>query len=210
MFVGSRRYRNAFSPSRNSGHAPSPGLLEPERVAVERRRALEIRDRHRDEVGPLDDHACASSYGAYRLCSVSGLPSGSVKFAMWQTPVSNVSPWNSHTLRLELGARGRHVVDVKQDDAVRLRLVLDAELRRLPDREARVADPELVARVLVGSQPERVDVERRERSASVDGMPTTSTLLIGLANRAPNQRSLPSAAGSAGSSRPRTRAGAPS
>jgi hypothetical protein len=52
-------------------------------------------------------------------------------------------------LRLELCARGLDVVDLQQDDAVRLRLVLDAEPRRRPDREARVADPELEACVLV-------------------------------------------------------------
>ena len=36
----------------------------------------------------------AYSYGAYRRCSMSSLPSGSAKIAMWQTPVSNVSPKN--------------------------------------------------------------------------------------------------------------------
>ena len=36
--------------------------------------------------------------GAYRLCNIRSLPSGSLKNAMWQTPVSNVSPRNSMPL----------------------------------------------------------------------------------------------------------------
>src|SRR4051812_19126802 len=42
----------------------------------------------------LDAHA-DQSRGLYRWCSMRSLPSGSVKNAMWQTPVSNVSPVNS-------------------------------------------------------------------------------------------------------------------
>jgi hypothetical protein len=61
--------------------------------------------------------------------------------------------------RFELGARRGYVVDLEQDDAVRLRLILDAELRRIPDRKAGVADPELEACVLVGPELEGLDVE---------------------------------------------------
>ena len=39
--------------------------------------------------------AAQSSRGAYLRCSISALPSGSWKKAMWQTPVSKMSPSNS-------------------------------------------------------------------------------------------------------------------
>ena len=93
---------------RHDGERDVPGLvLDPvvgrgvrvppqtEQLSVEVVRRVDVGHRNADVVDALDaDHAAASGYGAYRLCSVSGFPSGSVKFAMWQTPVSNVSPWN--------------------------------------------------------------------------------------------------------------------
>src|SRR5205085_1910369 len=66
-------------------------LGEPEGVAVPRAGALGVTRRDVDEVDPLDVHWS----GAYLRCSISELPPGSWKKAMWQTPVSSVSPWNS-------------------------------------------------------------------------------------------------------------------
>src|SRR5947207_609906 len=66
-------------------------LGEPEEVAVPRAGALGVTRRDVEEVDPLDLHWC----GAYLLCNISELPSGSLKNAMWQTPVSSVSPSNS-------------------------------------------------------------------------------------------------------------------
>jgi len=62
-------------------------------------------------------------------------------------------------LPLELGAGCSNVVDVQQGDRVRLRRVLSAEPRRLPDREAALADPELVPGPFVGPQAKGLDVE---------------------------------------------------
>src|SRR4029077_1309160 len=62
-------------------------------------------------------------------------------------------------LRLELGPCGPDVVHLEERDGVRLRLELLAPLLRHPDREARVAGPELALRVLVRTQPERLDVD---------------------------------------------------
>src|SRR5215471_918078 len=73
------------------GEATLVGLRQAERVAIPRRRALQIRHGHGDEVDVLDDHA----YEAYRLCRISRLPSGSRNVAMWHTLVSTVSPSNS-------------------------------------------------------------------------------------------------------------------
>ena len=99
-------------------------------------------------------------------------------------------------LRLELGSAQRPIVDLEQDDAVRLRLILDAEPCRGPDREAGVADPELVAGVLVRTEPEGVDVEppralyvRRRDADDVDLADRARRLT------APSRQSLPSAAG---------------
>src|SRR3954447_4296655 len=61
---------------------------------------------------------------------------------------------------LELSACGGHVVDVDRQVAVLLRLELPAQPGRLPDAEARLADPELVIGLVVRAQPKRVDVER--------------------------------------------------
>ena len=63
-------------------------------------------------------------------------------------------------LALEFLAGRLDVVDVERDVAVLLRRELPAHLVRLPDPEARVADPELVVGLRVLAQPERVDVER--------------------------------------------------
>src|ERR1700759_2322992 len=43
------------------------------------------------------DNECTAAHarGAYRWWNISALPSGSAKNAMWQTPVSRMSPWNS-------------------------------------------------------------------------------------------------------------------
>ena len=98
-------------------------------------------------------------YGANRLWSTSSLPSGSRNVAMWQTPRLDGLAVELDALRLELGARRLDVVDVEQRDRVRLRLELLAPLLGHPDREARVAGPELALRVLVGPQAERLDVE---------------------------------------------------
>src|SRR3989442_4332976 len=57
-------------PELELGEAALAGLRQTERVAIPRGRALEVRDRHRDEVDVLDVHA----YGAKRLWSTSGLP----------------------------------------------------------------------------------------------------------------------------------------
>src|SRR6266516_6080180 len=69
-------------------------LGEPEEVAVPRPGALGVTRRDVEEVDPLDVHWC----GAYLRWSISELPSGSWKNAMWQTPVSSVSPSNSMPL----------------------------------------------------------------------------------------------------------------
>src|SRR5918995_2903202 len=70
--------------------------LEPERLGVELLRPLDVSCQNGHEVDALDvDQRGESPYGAYRLCSTSWLPSGSKKVAMWQTPLSKVSPTNS-------------------------------------------------------------------------------------------------------------------
>src|SRR5437879_13642307 len=88
------------------------------------------------------------------------LPSGSVKNAMWQTPVSRVSPANTTPLGLEFGASGHHVINMEGGVGVLLGRELHAESLRLPDAEARFARPDFEAPMVVRSQPERVDVER--------------------------------------------------
>jgi len=97
-----------------SHRAPSGGGGRPLAFACRhpagRRRAAEPRHREpRDDVlEPLGRRqraapapvplgarpGVAHSYGAYRWCSMRSLPSGSVKKAMWQTPVSRMSPAN--------------------------------------------------------------------------------------------------------------------
>jgi hypothetical protein len=57
-------------------------------------------------------------------------------------------------------ARGRHVVDVQRGVGVLLRRELHPVAGRLPDAEARVADPDVEAGVIVGPQPECVEIER--------------------------------------------------
>src|ERR1044072_1179309 len=60
---------------------------------------------------------------------------------------------------LELRARGGDVLDVQREVAVLRGLERHALLLRLPDAEAGLADPELVSRVRVGAQAERLAVE---------------------------------------------------
>jgi len=62
-------------------------------------------------------------------------------------------------LGLQLGARRGDVVDVQRRVRVALRGELHPHLLRLPDPEARVADPELELRAVVRPQAERIDVE---------------------------------------------------
>src|SRR5690242_3296619 len=71
------------------GEAALAGLGQSERVAVPRNRALQVGDGHADEVDVLDVHA------SNLRCSRSALPSGSLKKAIRQTPVSTVSPSNT-------------------------------------------------------------------------------------------------------------------
>src|SRR5439155_12507953 len=80
----------------------SPVMAERVRVELAQVReapVLFVRVRKRKFPVPLERlgfHGCdPSPYGAYRLCSIRAFPSGSEKNAMWQTPVSSVSPWNS-------------------------------------------------------------------------------------------------------------------
>jgi hypothetical protein len=80
------------------------------------------------------------------------LPSGSLKNAMWQTPVSRMPPWNSTHLASS-AARGGHVVDAERQRIALLRDERHADPLGLPDPEARVPRPALELRVLVRTQP---------------------------------------------------------
>src|SRR5262249_43179945 len=71
------------------GEAALAGLRQAERVAVPRHRALHVADGNTDEVDVLDVHASNLRWRS------NALPSGSLKNAIRQTPVSIVSPSNS-------------------------------------------------------------------------------------------------------------------
>jgi threonine/homoserine/homoserine lactone efflux protein len=62
-------------------------------------------------------------------------------------------------LGLELGTRGRDVVNVKREMGILLWCERHAESLGLPNAEASVPEPDLEARTLIRPQPERVDVE---------------------------------------------------
>ena len=155
-----------------------------EQLAVEVIRASHVRHRNADVVDALDaDHDACLWVRRVPLVERQRVPVrvGEVRHVA-DARVERLAV-ELHALRLEPCARGGYVVDAKQDDAVRLRLKLDAELRRLPDREARISGPELEARVPVGPKRERLDVElprplgiRRRDSDDVDLADRTSRL----------------------------------
>src|SRR3954453_4794505 len=65
-------------------------VRQAEDLAVEALRLADVRDGDPDVIDALHlDH------DAYLRCSISWLPSGSLKNAMWQTPVSKTSPSNA-------------------------------------------------------------------------------------------------------------------
>jgi hypothetical protein len=80
------------------------------------------------------------------------LPSGSAKIAMWQTPVSSVSP-------KKVTARRADVLDAQRQRIAGLGDELHPDRLRLPDDEAGVARPLLVLRVRIGAHAEHIAVE---------------------------------------------------
>ena len=97
---------------------------------------------------------------------------------MWQTPVSSISPANVDALGLELGARRGDVVDVQREVGVLLRRELHPNCAGSQIPRQVSPDPEVVLRLAVGAQPERLAVERRARSESCEGTATKSSLVI--------------------------------
>lgn len=144
--VSSEPDRPVPQPSRRFDALESEQLVE-----ISARERVSARDREADMFDQVR--------GAYRLCSISAFPSGSSKIAMWQTPVSNVSPRNSTPFGLELGPSRRYVFDVKCRMASLCGRELHPLLGRFPNPETSLVDPEFILRLVVLAETERVYVE---------------------------------------------------